>query len=248
MAESTNPYPWHHWPQQSPINLTKDDSLYVKFPKSFLKFDYRDAPFSGAFEGEVGHKNFVLEKPHPGKNPPMLKLGNAKAELIKIHLHTPSEHDVEGNDLGGEIHLIHKIENLHAGSELLVVGVFFSEDKSAEQLEFFSMWADQVGGKQNKKSGSVEIDPRKFIPKKQQWYRYEGSLTSEPYSEIVRWLVLMDPIGVVSADFRKLKKNAHQPRAPGAGCQQAVCDSKFPIDSYRVWTESVAFAETLRCR
>ncbi len=43
---------------------------------------------------------------------------------------------------------------------------------------------------------------------------YEGSLTSEPYSEIVSWLVFVDPLGVDLADFRKLKKNAHQPERP----------------------------------
>lgn len=52
------------------------------------------------------------------------------------------------------------------------------------------------------------------MPKTDKWYRYEGSLTSEPYSEIVSWLVFVDPLGIDSADFRKLKKNAHQPERP----------------------------------
>lgn len=215
MSESKNPYPWHHWPQQSPINLVKSDSLYVKFPKTFLKFDYRDAPFTGRFKGEEGHKNFVLNKPHPGKNPPTLKIGDVKAELVKIHLHTPSEHDVEGSDLGGEIHLIHEIANPTSGSELVVVGVFFNESKSPIETDFFGMWAALVGkGRSAKAREEVQIDPRKLLPKTDKWYRYEGSLTSEPYSEIVSWLVLVDPVGVGSADFRKLKKNAHQPERP----------------------------------
>lgn len=213
MSEPKNPYPWNHWPQQSPINLQKDESLHVRFPKSFLKFDYRDAPFTGTFEGEKGHENFVLSKLHPGKNPPTLKLGDVTAELVKIHLHTKSEHDLEGADLDGEIHLIHKINDPTDGSEFIVVGIFFDQSAKAAETELFSLWASNVGKRNTAKSNteSIEIDPRNILPDLSKWYRYEGSLTSEPYSEIVSWLVLVDAIGVDSADFKKLKKKAHQP-------------------------------------
>ncbi len=216
MSQSKNPHPVHHWSQQSPINLTKADSLHVTFPKSFLKFDYRDAPFTGHFHGEEGHKNFVLSKPHAGKNPPTLTMGDISAELVKIHLHTPSEHDLEGKNLGGEIHLIHEIAGPMTGSQFIVVGVFFHESKTIVETDFFSMWATQLTKKRTAKSVEEEIslDPRLLLPKLDRWYRYEGSLTSEPYSEVVSWLVLEDPLGVDSTDFKKLRKNALQPERP----------------------------------
>ena len=216
MSESKNPFPWHHWPQQSPIDLVKSESLYVKFPRSFLAFDYRDAPFKGRFEGEAKHKNFVLSKPHPGKNPPILKLGDVEAELVKIHLHTKSEHNWEGKDRDGEIHLIHKIVNPTVGSELIVVGVFFDQSTPAVKSDFFAMWSANLGKRRSDKATEedISIDPRHLLPKSKDWYRYEGSLTSEPYSEIVSWLVLAEPIGVGLEDFKTLKKNAHQPERP----------------------------------
>lgn len=215
MSDSTNHVPSQFWKQQSPINLVKNDSMYVKFPKSFLRFDYRDAPFIGSFsEGE--HKNFVLTKPHSGKNPPMLKLGDVDAELIKIHLHTKSEHNWEGQDLDGEIHLIHKIVNPSSGSDLVVVGVFFDQSATVVETDFFSMWSASIGKRRSKKTQEedVVIDPRMLLPKSRDWYRYEGSLTSEPYSENVSWVVLAEPIGVASEDLKKLEKNAHQPERP----------------------------------
>jgi len=216
MSEPTNHVPTHFWKQQSPINLAKCDSVHVKFPKSFLKFDYQDAPFTGRFDGKHGHENFVLDKPHSGKNPPLLKLGDVQAKLVKIHLHTKSEHNLEGKDLDGEIHLIHEIVNPTAGSDFLVVGVFFNESKSPVKTDFFSMWATQTSKSRSAKVREevVQIDPRKLLPKLEEWYRYEGSLTSEPYSEIVSWLVFVDPIGVGTEDFTKLEKNAHQPERP----------------------------------
>jgi carbonic anhydrase len=216
MSAPTNHSPTHFWKQQSPIDLVKKNSIQVKFPRSFLAFDYRDAPFAGQFLGEHGHGNFVLNKPHSGSHLPIFKMGDTTAELIKIHLHTPSEHDIEGDDLGGEIHLIHRLATPVNGSELVVVGVFFNQDKAAKKQEFFSTWAAQVDPKSSKspEPKQLKLDPRSLIPKNpnaERWYRYEGSLTSEPYSEIVSWLVFVDPIGVLLPEFKILKEYAHQP-------------------------------------
>lgn len=216
MSSPTSHSPSHFWKQQSPINFVKDHSVHVKLPKTFLKFDYEDAPFVGRFEGGDGHGNFILDKPHTGDNLPMLTVGNVTAELIKIHLHTPSEHDIEGNSLGGEIHLIHRLATPLNGSELVVVGVFFNEDKAAVKREFFTTWASQLDPKSKVPSDlkGVKLDPRVLVPKNpnsEKWYRYEGSLTSKPYSEIVSWLVFVDPIGVLPTEFKILNEHAHQP-------------------------------------
>jgi carbonic anhydrase len=214
MSACKNPFPWHHWPQQSPINLTRGDSLYVKTPKSYFKVDYRDAPFDGEFKGEDGHGNFELN-PHSGSHAPTITVDGVRAELVKIHLHTPSEHDVEGQDLGGEVHLIHKIESPATGSEFIVLGVFFEQSKSATQTAFFKTWASEAAKFADARATkTVSLDPRTLLPKTDKWYRYEGSLTSEPYSEIISWLVFTSPLGVSSADLQKLKKHAHQPERP----------------------------------
>jgi carbonic anhydrase len=136
-------------------------------------------------------------------------MGDVTAELIKIHLHTPSEHDLEGEDLGGEIHLIHRLSSPVNGSELLVVGVFFNADKTAAKSDLFSMWAAQVDPKSKVTTDSkgLKIDPRNLVPKNpnnEKWYRYEGSLTSEPYSEIVSSLVFVDPIGIESGSTQNI--------------------------------------------
>lgn len=217
MGSPTNHSPTHFWKQQSPINFVKDQTTYVKFPTTFLKFEYQDAPFSGRFEGSDGHGNFVLDKPHAGKNLPLLRMGDTSAELIKIHLHTASEHDIEGEDRGGEVHLIHRLASPVNGSELVVVGVFFDLDKNAKESLFFKTWGEQIDPKSHADRTVITLDPRELVPKnpnREKWYRYEGSLTSEPYSEIVSWLVFHDSTGVLPASMKLLKANAHQPERP----------------------------------
>jgi carbonic anhydrase len=212
---STNPFPTSHWPQQSPIKLFKSASLFVEFPKNYLTLDYRDAPFKGKFVGHAGHKNFELTKPYSGKYPPILMFGCQKAELVKIHLHTPSEHDIEGANQDGEIHLIHKIESPAAGSELIVLGVFFKKSAKPIKGDFFQLWTNELKAAKKLQDGKeTQIDPRNLLPLQDKWYRYEGSLTSEPYNEIVTWVVFPAPLGIASEDLNKLKKEAHQPERP----------------------------------
>ncbi len=67
----------------------------------------------------------VLNDPEMLPHPPILTLGSSTALLIKIHVHAPSEHKLDGKHKAGEIHLVHRIDSPASGSTLVVLGVFF---------------------------------------------------------------------------------------------------------------------------
>ena len=50
------------------------------------------------------------------------------------------------------------------------------------------------------------IDPNALLPARRAYYRYEGSLTTPPCSEIVDWLVLADRAEVAEADIVRFAK------------------------------------------
>ena len=50
------------------------------------------------------------------------------------------------------------------------------------------------------------IDPNGLLPARQNYYRYEGSLTTPPCSETVDWLVLADYIEVAEVDIARFAK------------------------------------------
>ncbi|MBX9941138.1 MAG: carbonic anhydrase family protein [Candidatus Obscuribacterales bacterium] len=209
----------YFWPQQSPIDLSKSTSHYVHFDNSFLKIKY-SGQCSGSFEST--HHNFVLSDFE--KNPQLLSFNGKEYILRKIHLHTPSEHDLDGQNLSGDIHFVHEIypivdENAKTEDrDLLVLGVFFNlceetEDLKGNELTSFAACFSNALKlfKEGKASEEIPINPSNLLPSDKDWFWYQGSLTSPPYSENVTWVVLNAPLkDTQNKDFEYILKEAHQ--------------------------------------
>ena len=50
------------------------------------------------------------------------------------------------------------------------------------------------------------INPNGMLPPKLGYYRYSGSLTTPPCSEVVEWLVLTEPVQVAASDVAGFAK------------------------------------------
>ena len=114
-------------------------------------------------------------------------------DLIQFHVHTPSEHTVDGSDYPAEIHFVHQ-----AGDSLAVVGVFVEEGNTNDGLE---TWLQSIEGNES----SIEYDVNTLLPDQRSYYTYSGSLTTPPCSEIVRWVVLDAPITASSDQLDALR-------------------------------------------
>lgn len=60
---------------------------------------------------------------------------NALYNFLQFHMHTPSEHTLDGQALDGEMHFVHRSTNDGA---LLVVGLFFTASEGATTDPFFA--------------------------------------------------------------------------------------------------------------
>ncbi|WP_245278256.1 carbonic anhydrase family protein [Methylosinus sp. PW1] len=49
------------------------------------------------------------------------------------------------------------------------------------------------------------IDASALLPKGKKLFRYEGSLTTPPFSEVVHWNVFAEPVKVAQADIDAFK-------------------------------------------
>lgn len=192
------------WSQQSPIDLGKSfqtpdlPALTINYPASLTgKFDPND-------------HNLHIIGPHTAA----IIYDGITCPLVKLHFHAPSEHSVNGVEAAFEAHLIHKVPVFPEAypSAFIVLGVLYDnppKNPKAKVAKYASL--EQAVVRQfikGKVSEEVQFDPNVFLPsEKEHHYRYEGSLTTEPFSEFVSWIVFREH-GILDSEF-EIKTQGH---------------------------------------
>ncbi len=128
-----------------------------------------------------------------------MTIGKESYDLLQFHFHTPSEHALGGKRTAMEVHFVHR----HASGRLGVVGVLMVAGKAHPAFSAIAATAPKTEGAA---ALAAPLDPAKFLPKAKKFYRYEGSLTTPPCSEVVDWTVYEAPIEVASADIETFRK------------------------------------------
>lgn len=188
-----------HGTQQSPIDMNHTVQAFASAPQ----IDWK--PIS---HGEIVNNGHTLQlnvKDAGGL------VQNGKAfKLIQFHFHTPSEHTIHGRHFPMEAHFVHQA----ADGTLAVVGVMFAEGTNNPQLD--PMWWSAPSSP-GKASVAFNLDMEDLLPTNRAAYRYQGSLTTPPCTEIVDWTVLQTPLSVSKtqiAAFRALFGDNARPTQP----------------------------------
>ncbi len=141
-----------------------------------------------------------------------LTVGDQSFALLQYHFHSPSEHTVDGKHFPMEMHLVHE----SADGKLAVLGAFISEGKANAAFE--PVWANLPKEKgMEVHLADVEVDVDALLPEDRTTYRYDGSLTTPPCTEGVKWLVLANPVALSTeqiAAFRAIVKDNNRPTQP----------------------------------
>ena len=116
-------------------------------------------------------------------------LNGTHYELAQFHFHHPSEHAVDGERFPLEAHFVHLGED----GTIAVVGVMLDGGGATGPLDRI-MQAATDGD-----SDIGTIDPADLLPEAAASFRYEGSLTTPPCSEVVHWIVMRDHVEVSNA-------------------------------------------------
>ena len=113
-------------------------------------------------------------------------------DLLQFHFHAPSEHTIAGERAPMEIHFVHQDPN---SGNLAVVGILLTEgdDDSDAYAAVFDHLPAQVG---EPEAQGDPLDLAGLLPERHGYYSYQGSLTTPPCSEIVRWLLLDTPVAL----------------------------------------------------
>jgi carbonic anhydrase len=163
--------------QQSPINIEK--AVSESLPP--IEFDYRPIPLTVT---DTGHSYQVNAPAGSGG----IVIGGERYELVQFHFHRPSEEAIRGQHAPMVVHIVHK----NAKDELAVVAVLI---RQGAPNAFLKPVFDHFPAKGAPESsvGGATLMLTELLPKQRGYYSFDGSLTTPPCSEHVRWFVLKSP-------------------------------------------------------
>jgi carbonic anhydrase len=159
--------------EQSPVDISGE----MDTAATPISFEYTAGKASVVNNGHTVQVNVA-----PGSK---LSFGDGEYDLLQFHFHTPSETTFEGLHYPLEAHFVHR----NAEGKLAVVAVMIRPG-AAGSID--TLPVPELAGETTEIQGA--IDPEDFLPPETGYITFDGSLTTPPCSEGVRWIVLKSPV------------------------------------------------------
>jgi len=182
---------------QSPINITETK----KEKLAEIEFSYQPSTLKLLNNGHTIQVNVA-----DGSS---IKIDADQYKLVQYHFHTPSEEQVQGKYFAMVAHLVHK----NAAGQLAVVAVLFEQGRENEALK--PVWS-KLPEKESIEQAFAEtkVNAAQLLPATKGYYAFEGSLTTPPCSEGVRWLVLKQPVELSAQQLAQFRSIIHSNARP----------------------------------
>ena len=193
---------------QSPIDLVNPTP--VELPP--LVFNYQPVPLN------IHNTGHTIQVTYPKGS--WIEIDGTKYHLLQFHFHAPSEHTVAGHLYDMEMHLVHESEN----GVLAVIGVLIKSGSINTAFIPFWHYLPSASG-ESEQINEVILNAFDLLPSTKHTYRYNGSLTTPPCSEGVKWFVLTTPIEMSQsqiAAFKAIMSGNNRPVQPLNGRELLV--------------------------
>ena len=144
------------------------------------------------------------------------------------------------------MHLVHARQEMTLSDPKLVIGILYHESATAPAGKGLERFNDLLRKRATaglslrafKATDSVpdgDINPLEFFPRSPDgkspdltnWFHYEGSLTSEPYSEDVSWFVMKNESKIDPKKLEELEKYAEQEARPNYALDRRIVVRSF---------------------
>lgn len=190
--------------EQSPIDI---ELSQVKLDKSVseIKINYKATNFTLMNNGHT-----IQVNDPSGAN--SIVVEGKEYKLVQMHFHKPSENEINGQSFDMEGHLVHKSSD----GKLAVLAYLIKIGK--ENTELAEVWR-KLPKQETKEDIKLDkaIDLVNLLPKEKKTFSYNGSLTTPPCSEGVKWTVFEQPIEMSKEQveaFGKIFPDNHRPVQP----------------------------------
>ncbi|GKY94974.1 hypothetical protein MPSEU_000462100 [Mayamaea pseudoterrestris] len=160
-------------------------------------------------------------------------------EALQFHMHTGSDHAIDGVYFGADVHLVHQEVG---GDRFAVLGLFLEPTNPSDNPIFgnlLSGWeavanataatcadattqsvGDRTRALRQASRDLAEFDYYSLVPEGATMYQYDGSLTTPPCSEVVFWNVVDVPVSISVREYIRLTQLVLEYVDP-ATCQPA---------------------------
>ena len=176
---------------QSPLDV---DDPVVEQNLRPIRFDYKLSPLKIVNTGETIRIDY-----QKGSS---ITINGISLPLIQFHFHHPSETEINGRKYDMELHLVH--QDPAAGRTAVVSILIKNGSESALLRDLLAHAPRKPDGVADLKK--IVINAADFLPSDQNYYVFDGSLTTPPCSENVKWYVLKTPIEASSAQIEAFAK------------------------------------------
>lgn len=192
---------------QSPIHISSSDVAASGFKlRKLYDGDYVEVSNNGHAIVTMAGRYIEIDQPESKEG----EIKTHRYTLQQFHFHTLSEHTVSLSPLDTpkhydmEMHLVH----VDGSGNIAVLGVFIEEGEYNTTLgELFenlphydrthqSYRRDHLTSKKQREKiiSQLTNNYHDLLPSESDLYVYQGSLTTPPCSEGVRWMILVEPI------------------------------------------------------
>jgi len=120
-----------------------------------------------------------------------IRIDGKPYDLLQFHFHRPSEEHIDGKPSAMVIHFVHK----NAEGELAVLGVMLREGNENPGIKTLWTHAPKAEGPEVVPDG-VMFNPGNLLPREMDFFHYDGSLTTPPCTEKVKFYILKTQVNV----------------------------------------------------
>ena len=126
-----------------------------------------------------------------------LGLTNADGDVsffdpLQLHFHSPSEHTIDGRYFDVELHIVHKYKGTE-GELGAVLGIFFDREVGGDEPNDF-IESLEFSRAQPEGLPISDVNLKDFQTQLEHdgYWSYDGSLTTPPCSEGIKWTLFSD--------------------------------------------------------
>ncbi|RNA03305.1 carbonic anhydrase [Brachionus plicatilis] len=206
---------------QSPIDIQDKDAVFDQnLTKKPLKFFYDAQNFTTIVNTGSSFKISGLESANSGV------VGGAvqdEHKFLQFHMHwgkdgsTGSEHLINGKCFAGELHFVNWNRKKYSNDSdaistnghdgLVVLGVLVNVGEHNSEFDKILNCIDDILLRDGAASIKQSLDVKKLFPSDvTSYWTYDGSLTTPPCTQCVKWIVFRECITLSDAQLAKLRQ------------------------------------------